>query len=367
MTKGKVVVQILLYSEPIELLDRLFASLARTDYPRDLLEIVAVNNHCPGHEGIAREAEARWVPQAAAGNGPRIRFVRSATNTGFAGGHQMAYELARESGPEFVYLLNSDAVVDPGFIRAAVAYADAHPNAALVQSRIMLEQEPGLLNSAGNAMHFLGFGFSLGYRAKPDADGGLAAEKRPIFYPSGAGVLVRVAALEKIGGLFDPRYFLYHEDSELAWRAFLAGYDIGCATDSIILHRYEFSKSTAKFYWIERNRNANLLIFYRLPTLVLIALPWLAFEFGTLLFSFRSGWWRERLRASAYFLRPSTWRWIRERRALARRLRVKSDRDMLARMVGEITNQEVENPLLTKVVNPFMRAYFAALKAVVRW
>lgn len=367
MIKGKVVIQILVFNEPIELLDRLFGSLEKMEYPKDLWEIVVIQNHCPpGRPDIGERMEKHWVPRSGV-TSPRIRFTREPKNTGFAGGHAIAAAKALKGDPEFLYLLNSDATVDPGFVRAIVEFADAHPDAGLVQSRIMLEQEPELLNTCGNAMHFLGFGFSLGYRARPDTDGGLASEKRPTFYPSGAGVLVRVSALEKAGGLFDPRYFLYHEDSDLGWRMFITGHDVAYAPKSVIFHRYEFSKSTAKFYWLERNRIANLLIFYRLPTLFLIALPLLAMECGTLLFSFRSGWWREKLRSMAEYLKPATWRWIAERRALVQRIRVRRDRDMLARMVGDIVNQEVENPLLTKVVNPIMRGWFTMLRKVVRW
>jgi GT2 family glycosyltransferase len=306
------------------------------------------------------------VPQAAAGHGPRVRFYRQDPNLGFAGGHQFAYEKALSVDPEYVYLLNSDATVDAGIIREAVAYAAVHPQVALVQSMVMLEQEPWLMNASGNAMHFLGYGFSLGYRktigAPLDENGAM-----PMFYPSGAGVLVRVSVLKEIGGLFDPEYFLYHEDSDLGWRALISGRDVATAERSVMYHRYEFSKSKAKFYWIERNRVANLMIFYRIPTLILIAPVFLAMELGMLLFSVKNGWWREKFRAVGQYLRPSTWRWIARRRALVQRIRTRRDRDILDRMVGEIANQEVASPLLTHVVNPVTRAYFGMLKAIVRW
>lgn len=362
MTPGKVVIQVLLFDDRIEDLDRLFDSLARTDYPRELVEILAVQNSKPGREDIADAALQKWVPRAATGNGPRVRFMRNAENLGFAGGHQAALAVALQSDPEFLYLLNSDCSVEPGFIRAAVAYAAAHPSAALVQSRIMLEQEPELLNSSGNALHFLGFGFARGYRRRP-----AEPETLPMFYPSGAGVLVRLAALPAMGGLFDPEYFLYHEDSDLGWRALLTGHEVAYAPDSVVYHRYEFGRSTAKFYWIERNRIANLLIFFRLRTLALILPVGLAMEAGMLLFAFKNGWWREKLRALAWYFRPSTWRWLAARRSTVQALRVKRDRDLLERMVGEIANQEVESPLLTRVVNPVTRAYLAMLKRVVRW
>jgi GT2 family glycosyltransferase len=367
MIKGKVVVQLLVYNEPVEMIDRLFASLASTDYPRELWEVSVLNNYCKGHDDVEQAVAGRWVEEFRR-RGLQIRFAKKDPNLGFAGGHDWLFRRAVSVDPEFVYLLNADATVDPGFLREAVAAAGAFPNAALVQSRIMLEQEPELLNSHGNAMHFLGFGFTLGYRSVPDAEG-YPAGKRPLptFYPSGAGVLARADAVRRVGGLFDPRYFLYHEDSDLGWRALLAGYEVRYASKSVIYHKYEFTKSIRKFYWIERNRYVNLFVFYKFPTLLLIALPALAMELGAFLFSIRSGWWKEKLRVVAFFCRPSTWKWIGERRRLARSIRVRRDRDVLALMVGEISNQEVDSPLLTRVVNPVMRGYLSFLRKVVSW
>lgn len=366
MIRGKVVVQLLVYNDPVEMIDRLFASLLEVDYPPELFALSVLNNYCKGFDDIESVIASRWMPAFEA-KGLRFRFAKKDPNLGFAGGHEWLYRRSTGLEPEFVYLLNSDATVDPGFLREAIAAAQKEPSAALMQSRIMLEQEPELLNSYGNAMHFLGFGFTLGYRKKPVADGYPVGARLPMFYPSGAGVLVRTEALRRIGGLFDPRYFLYHEDSDLGWRAILAGYVVGYSPRSVIYHKYEFSKSIKKFYWIERNRFVNLFVFYKVRTLLLIALPALAMEAGTLLFSFRSGWAKEKLRSLGFFFLPSTWKWIAEKRRFVRSIRIRKDRDALALMVGEISNQEVESPLLTRVVNPVMRAYFSFLRLVVRW
>lgn len=366
MKKGKVVIQLLVYSEPIEMIDRLFDSLLKLDYPRQLVDIVVLNNYCADHDDIKERIVGTWLPRAKAAK-LRLDFYQKNPNLGFAGGHEWLYHRALKCDPEYVYLLNADATVDPAFIKEAVAYADAHSNAALVQSRIMLDAEPELLNSYGNAMHFLGYGFTLGHRSKPADDGYPSGERKPMFYPSGAGVLARVSAVRAVGGLFDPRYFLYHEDSDLGWRAILSGYDVDYAPKSVIYHRYEFSRSIKKFFWMERNRLVNLLVFYRLRTLALIAPAAFVMDLGEFGFSIRSGWWKEKLRAHAFFLKPSTWRWIFEKRKLIQSSRSRGDAFALQNMVGAITNQEVDNLLLTRVVNPFMETYLRALKAIVRW
>ena len=360
MNYPKVAVQILLYNESTEEIDRLFTSLANVDYPNDRWLLAIVNNVHPSH-AIESYMRDRWLKEGEQ-TLPQIRFFRQEPNNGFAGGHERAYQLSVDWSPDYVYLLNADAYVEPSFLWRAVQAAEANERCALVQSRIMLAQEPELLNSSGNAMHFLGFGFSLGYKQRIDA-----TQSLPTFYASGAGVLARVSAVKAIGGLFAPEYFLYHEDLDLSWRARLAGYDIFYAQDSVIYHRYEFSRSIQKFYWMERNRHLTNLINYKIGTLLLIAPAAFVMELGTLWFARKSGWGMTKLKTWLYFLKPSTWIFILRRRALVKQIRVVADRSLLTHMVGVIENQEVENALLTRVVNPILSVYFFLLKLVVRW
>lgn len=187
-----------------------------------------------------------------------------------------------------------------------------------------------------------------------------------MFYASGAGVLIRSSVLDHIGGMFEPMYFMYHEDVDISWRARLAGFDIGYADDSVVYHRYEFSRSMKKFYWMERNRHLTNLCNYKIGTLALIAPPMIVMELGTLFFAFKSGWWKEKLRAWAFFLKRSTWKYIQERRRFVQSIRVKSDREMLTRMVGVITAQETENVIMNQLVNPVLAAYLQLLKKIVR-
>ena len=90
-------------------------------------------------------------------------------------------------------------------------------------------------------------------------------------------------------------------------------------------------------------------------------------ELGSMAFAIKSGWWKEKLRSWAFFLTPRAWRWVLHNRYRVSGLRRRSDRHMLEYMVGVVINQEVDNPLLTKVVNPIFDLYFRLLKLVVRW
>lgn len=353
-----VVVQILLYNESFATIDKLLTSLERVEYPREEWALVIVNNRCAGFD-IESHFQQHWASKVGV-TLPKTIF-QAQENNGFAGGHNSAYELSRQLGPRFIYLLNGDAHVDPRVLTTSVSYADAHPNAAVVQSRLMLDQEPGKLNSSGNALHFLGFGYSLGSHEK------YVPSKRsavPMFYASGAAALLRVAVLDVIG-LFDSSYFMYHEDVDLSWKARLAGFDIAYAEDSVVFHHYEFSKSIKKFYWMERNRHLTNFTYYRVTTLLLIAPALLVMEAGTFLFSLKSGWAKEKVRSWFHFFLPSTWVFIRRRRHEALMFRKVFDHEILSHMCGIVTNQEVDNPIMTRIVNPILNGYFGLLKRII--
>lgn len=353
-----VVVQILLYNESFSTIDKLLASLERVEYPRDEWALVIVNNRCAGFD-IEGHFQKHWASKVGV-TLPKTVF-QAQENNGFAGGHNSAYELSRQLSPRFIYLLNGDAHVDPRVLAASVSYADAHPNAAVIQSRLMLDQEPGRLNSSGNALHFLGFGYSLGSNET------YVPGKRsltPMFYASGAAVLLRMSALEMIG-LFESSYFMYHEDVDLSWKARLAGFDIAYVEDSVVFHHYEFSKSIKKFYWMERNRHLTNLTYYRVPTLLMIAPALFVMEIGTFLFSLKSGWAKEKVRSWLHFFLPSTWVFIRRRRQEAEAFRKVSDREILSHMCGIVTNQEVDNFIMTKIVNPVLHGYLGLLQRII--
>lgn len=362
-----VVVQIISYWSPEgrQDLEDLFTSLEQVDYPRDRWSLVVIDN--PSLQGRAAEyLKARWLPQVGV-TLPEISLIESEINDGFSGGHERGWHVASTFLPDYLYLLNQDATVEPTFLWRVVQSAEAQPSCALMQSRIMLKDEPELLNSSGNALHFLGFGFCLGYRLPPHSLPVEGGDDEHLFYASGAGMLIRASVIAKIGSLFAPSYFMYHEDVDFAWRARLAGYDICYAPDSVIYHRYEFSRSIQKFYWMERNRHLTNLANYKLATLLLIAPAATVMELGALWFAHKSGWAKIKLKSWLYFVKPTTWIFVIRRRALVQRIRVVRDRDILEQMVGAITNQEVANPLLTDVVNPILQLYFALMKLVVKW
>jgi GT2 family glycosyltransferase len=283
-------------------------------------------------------------------------------NLGFAGGNDVGIRMAMDRGAEYVYLLNHDTVVTPAFLTEAVRMAESDPAIGSVQSLLMLWPDKDLANSTGNAVHFLGFGYCMDYRRPAPSlrfDG-----RREIAYASGAGVLLRSEALRKVG-LFDERLFMYHEDLDLGWRLRLAGFVNVLAPASVVFHKYEFSRSIKKYYYMERNRLVVLFKNFRPWTIVVLSPFLLVSEIALLAAAFRSGWWREKLRAYGFFFHVSTWTYIATERRHVAALRKVSDREIVRLFTSVISYQEVAGRFTTRIANPLMTATWAVIRTVI--
>lgn len=340
-------------------LPALFDGLAACDYPRDRWRMHFVDNN-PGDGSLVAVQELRKKYE---GRLPEIIIHSPKTNTGFAGGNNLVFRQAIAEKRDFVYLHNHDAAFEPACLREAVAVAQSDARIGSVQSLIVLADQPDVLNSSGNAIHFLGYGYCAGYL---DSRGSAPSAPVDIAFASGAGVLYPVPVLAKVGGL-DETLWLYHEDLELGWRIALAGYRNVLAPRSVLRHKYEFSRSIQKWFWMERNRLAVVIKNYRLATLILLLPGFVAVEIATWLFALKGGWVKEKAKAAAWFFRQSTWAYLfRGRREIAA-LRVARDRDLLARFTADIDYQGVTTPFIAKVANPLMRIYRRVVLLMVCW
>src|SRR3954454_4377480 len=171
---------------------------------------------------------------------PEVRIVEQA-DVGVGGGDNRG---DRETAAAFVGLLNSDAwFVGDGLDRLA-AYAEAHPEAALVGPR--LRNPDGSLQRSVRGFPTL-WGLATEYlflrklaprsrRLNPLYVGEFDHEsEREADYLYGACLLVRRAAVEEVGGL-DEDFFMFSEETEWAWRFRAAGWTVLFTPDAEAVH-----------------------------------------------------------------------------------------------------------------------------------
>ncbi len=328
-----------------------FTSLENIDRTGLDLRVVALDNGSTDGTLESIKEKFPWVEARASGG-----------NFGFAGGNNIVMREAIEHGDDYVYLLNLDTEVDPNFLVEAIKVMEMDKAISSVQSLLLLHPERELVNSAGNAIHFLGFGYCQDYRRKLEE---IDTETvRDIAYPAGASVLFRCSALKHVG-LFDEKLFIYHEDLDLGWRLRLAGYRNVLAPKSKVYHKYEFSRSIGKWYYMERNRYIVLIKNMRLWTLLLIAPSLIAAESMMALTALRGGWWPKKIKAMTYFMNPLVWQHLLRERDRVGALRCAGDRQVMELFTYEIRDQEGTSLFVHFVANPLMGFAWAIIRRLI--
>jgi GT2 family glycosyltransferase len=344
---AKIAIAIITYNSAAKLPD-LLTSLKSQDYPVELLDFIFVDNKSDDN-GVALIKE--YFPTA--------RFILNQENLGFAAANNQAYELAKDLNDDYLVLLNDDTIVAADWLTRLITTAESEANIAAVQSKLLLWPEKNLINSYGNAVTFLGFAYCNDYR-QPDKTG----EPFEVPYPSGGATAIKISALDKIG-LFDEKLFMYHEDVDLGWRLRLLGYKVILEPKAVVYHKYSFAKAGYKYYYMERNRFYVEWKNFKLATLLLFIPACLAMELGIIFFAWRNGWLREKLKGYGWFFSHLDYVW--QERQKIQRLRRVSDREILRLFTGSIKFQDIDNPVLSKLVNPIMEAYFWLAKKIIFW
>jgi len=297
---------------------------------------------------------------------PEAELVLNKNNDGFAKGNNDAMKLAVKQGFDYIALFNTDTIIGSNCVSGLIKAAEADKKIGAVQARLMLWPNKNKINSLGNDTHFLGFGYCRGYGTSPPAP--LLSKERgeiKIFYPSGAAVLFRREVLEEVG-LFDEEYWMYNEDQDLGWRIWLAGFRCVLAPQAVVYHKYEFSRSIKKYYWLDRNRMISIVKNYHLLTLIIIFPACLVMELGLILFSLKTGWFKEKIRVYKYFFTPAKWKYLYKERRKIQGLRKIKDKDIVKMIVGRIWYQEVGDIKL-RLINPIFNVYWKLARLFIVW
>ncbi len=342
-------------------IDEVISSLEALRYPRERVEFIVVDNNSP--DGSAEVIRERMLPKSDV-TIPHVTFFPNPTNEGFAAGNNIGMNHALLEGVDYVYLLNNDAKFHPDAITEAVKLAESDQTIGSVQSLMLLWQKPDVVNSTGGMVHFLGFGF-VRDNGRPVRDVAIP-DGAEINYASGAAALYRASVLKKVG-LLDPFLFLYHEDLELGWRIRLAGFKNVFSKTSIVYHHYEFKRSVAKFFWMERNRILVHTSHLKLPTLLLLIPFMAALEIALVFFAVRGGWISEKMKVYRALLKPSTWMYVWKKRRTSALLRTVADREIVRLWTAKIEHQETSNPAVDTFGNPMLVALWRLLKWLITW
>jgi N-acetylglucosaminyl-diphospho-decaprenol L-rhamnosyltransferase len=194
--------------------------------------VVVVDN--ASGDGSAEQIEA-WISGHPA---TPVDLVRSATNSGFSGGHNQgiaAYEAA------YYLVLNSDAELHPGFFDAVLTAAKTQPTAGLIAPR--LEGSDGetqvslfrFHSPLGELIRGAATGPITRLFHRHDVPLGLEPDPAEIEWASFACILLHGDMVRALGPM-DEGYFLYFEDAEYCLRARRAGWSLLYVPQAVAVH-----------------------------------------------------------------------------------------------------------------------------------
>ncbi|GAC1407426.1 MAG: glycosyltransferase family 2 protein [Candidatus Velthaea sp.] len=201
--------------------------------------------------------------------GATIRIVENGENLGFGAACNRAFAATVS---QYVFLLNPDAELKDGALANIVAFMDAHPRCGIAGSRIY-NYDGSVQESAGEFDTWTGaFLRSSAWGELPMlrafANGAsLRAwnydSERRVDLAIGAALAIRRTMTDQIG-VFDERFFLYHEEVDYAKRAADAGWETWFVPASEAVHegmgsaRGQYSveqrkQHSRRKYWIKHH------------------------------------------------------------------------------------------------------------------
>lgn len=167
---------------------------------------------------------------------PGVIVVKLDRNYGFAEGYNRAIAA---TDYRYTVLLNSDVAPAKGWLNPLYDYMEAHPDVGACQPKIRSYVDHKSFEYAGACGGFLdrnGYPYCRGRIFDTvERDSGQYDMVIPVFWASGAALMVRSELYVKVGGL-DKDFFAHMEEIDLCWRIKLAGYAVVVIPQSVVFH-----------------------------------------------------------------------------------------------------------------------------------
>jgi len=236
MEKNSLISVVVLNWNGIKVLDQCLGSLVGQTY--NPLEIIVVDN-------ASTDESVDFVRKRF----PEIKLIVNSRNLGFGGGNNIGIGASKG---QYIMMLNNDTRLDPKCIEELKRGIEKDEKYGACASKILLEYEDNIIDAAGIVVCPDGLSIGRGRLEKGDR----YDEETKVFFASDCACLYRKEMLEDIG-LYDEDFFAYADETDMGWRAQLAGWKCIYNPRAIVYHFHSASSGTYspfKAFLVERNR-----------------------------------------------------------------------------------------------------------------
>jgi GT2 family glycosyltransferase len=208
------------------------------------------NGNDDNAEIIVVDCETPAIRKWLSAHYPNVKLLHFEHDIGLGRARNEGFKLASKTA-KFVAFLDSDTVVEPGWSKVLMQALEAEPAIGAAQSRILLAEDPRLLDHTGLALDLLGTWVTT--QGLPENSVSLAIGD--ILCASTAAAMVKTEVFEDVGG-FDPLIRVCDEDMDLSWRIWLSDRKVIVVPRAVAYHSKGFERdlTLTRIYYSVRNR-----------------------------------------------------------------------------------------------------------------
>lgn len=183
-----------------------------------ITQIVLVDN--ASNDGSIEQLQGDYAEDTA------LHIIRNEANYGFARGVNVGIRYAFACGADFVFLLNSDAIIDRRCIQVLASSLEANAMVGIAGPRIFYHAHPDRIWQGGGYLSLIKTGVVNPEKNRlrpPSAE--QIEEIKEVGFLTACAMLIKSQVVEKVG-LFDEDFFFYGEDVDFCIRVTRAGFKL---------------------------------------------------------------------------------------------------------------------------------------------
>lgn len=251
----KIVTLILNYNGQKDTLNCL-KSLQSLNIPRSVSHEVVVVDNNSADESV----------QLIKSKFPQAKIIENSQNSGFTGGNNLGTKYACHQKATWIMLLNNDVLVDPDLLVNLYKSTQKHPRGLIFSPKIYFaanrefHHDRYTPSQRGHVIWYAGGQIDwknliISHRGVDEVDQSQYDQEIPISVATGCAMLVHKDLWQNCR-LFDDRFYLYYEDTDLCLRASKIG-ELWYVPSAFLWHLNSGSSgagSSLHDYFLTRNR-----------------------------------------------------------------------------------------------------------------